>query len=85
MRVLTRLYYGCVVLESLAGTRAAPETSLDALTPDGFKAAVTEGRLASGSPEIARAFGMMSLAAFIDGCSAPDFNEALSMARDGVS
>src|SRR5438876_2484253 len=31
MRVLTRLYYGCVVLESLAGTRAAPETSLDAL------------------------------------------------------
>jgi Ser/Thr protein kinase RdoA (MazF antagonist) len=84
MRLLTRLFYGCVVLETFAGRpRAAPERSLDALTPAEFRRAVAEGRLGSGQPETAYAFGKMSLAAFIDGLSAPGFDQALSLVERG--
>jgi aminoglycoside phosphotransferase (APT) family kinase protein len=83
-RLLTRLFYGCIALEALAGPpRAAPEPSLDALTPAGFRHAVAEGRLGTGS-QIAWAFGKMSLAAFIDGLSAPGIDEALALAREAV-
>jgi Ser/Thr protein kinase RdoA (MazF antagonist) len=82
-RLLTRLYYGCVVLESLADARAAPETSLDALTPTEFAAAAAGGALAPGSPEIARAFGKMSLAAFLAGLRDPALDETLSLAAQG--
>jgi aminoglycoside phosphotransferase (APT) family kinase protein len=83
-RLLTRLFYGCIALEAFAGQpRTAPEQGLDALTPAGFRNAVAEGRLGSGS-EIAWAFGTMSLAAFIDGLSAPGFDEALGLARQAV-
>ena len=78
-RLLTRLFYGCIVLGSFAaGQRPESGASLAALTPAGFRDAVAEGRLGSGSTETAYAFGKMSLAAFIDGVSAPDFEATLS-------
>jgi len=83
-RLLTRLFYGCIALEAFAGLpRAAPEDSLDALTPAAFRSAVADCRLESGS-EIAWAFGKMSLAAFIDGLSAPGIDQALELARQAV-
>jgi hypothetical protein len=84
IRLLTRLFYGCIVLDSLVGTlRSAPDVGLAALTPAAFRAAVAEGRLASGTPETAYAFGKMSLAAFIDGLATPGFDEMLRLARQG--
>lgn len=84
MRLLTRLFYGCIVLENFAHTpRSAPHASLAAFTPAAFRAAVAEGRLASGAPETAYAFGKMSLAAFIDGLRAPGFDEALELVEQG--
>jgi thiamine kinase-like enzyme len=80
-RPLTRLFYGCIALEAFTDVpRAAPETSLEAFTPAGFRAAVTDGRLAGGS-DIAWAFGKMSLAAFVAGLAAPDFEATLARAR----
>ena len=67
-RSLTRLFYGCIVLDSLVGTlRSAPDVGLAAFIPAAFRTAVAEERLASGTLETAYAFGKMSLAAFIDG------------------
>ena len=84
IRLLTRLYYGCIVLDSLVGTlRSAPDVGLAASTPAAFRAAVAEGRLASGTPETAYAFGKMSLAAFIEGLAAPGFDEMLKRAEQG--
>jgi aminoglycoside phosphotransferase (APT) family kinase protein len=82
IRLLTRLYYGCIVLDSLVDTlRHVPDIGLAASSPAAFRAAVAEGRLASGTPETAYAFGQMSLAAFIDGLAAPGFNEMLKRAE----
>jgi len=84
MRLLTRLFYGCIVLEGFADApRPAPEASLAAFTPPAFRAAVADGRLASGSPETAYAFGKMSLGAFIDGVAAPGFDEMLARVKQG--
>jgi aminoglycoside phosphotransferase (APT) family kinase protein len=84
IRLLTRLLYGCIVLDSLVGTlRSAPDVGLAAFTPGAFRTAVAEGRLASGTPEIAYAFGKMSLAAFIDGLATPEFDEMLKLAKQG--
>ena len=82
MRLLTRLFYGCIVLENFAH---APAVDVDpgALTPDGFRAAVADGRLASGAPSTAYAFGRMSLAAFVDGLAEPGFDAALERVRRG--
>ena len=82
-RLLTRLFYGCIALEAFAGEpRDAPQRSLEALSPSGFRAAVAEGRFADGS-QIAYAFGLMSLAAFIDGVAATGFGDLLSLAKGG--
>jgi aminoglycoside phosphotransferase (APT) family kinase protein len=84
IRLLTRLYYGCVVLDSLADALPIPpDIGLAAASPAAFRAAVAEGRLASGTPETAYAFGQMSLAAFIDGLAASGFNEMLKQAEQG--
>jgi aminoglycoside phosphotransferase (APT) family kinase protein len=84
IRLLTRLSYGCIVLDSLAGTlRSAPDVGLAASSPAAFRAAVAEGRLASGTPEVGYAFGKMSLAAFIDGLATPGFDEMLRRAEQG--
>lgn len=82
MRLFTRLFYGCIVLENFA--QASPlDDGRIAFTPEGFKAAVGDGRLASGAPETAYAFGRMSLKAFIDGLAAPGFAETLDRMRRG--
>lgn len=81
MRLLVRLSYACVVLEGFAGSTV--DQSLEAFTPTGFRAAVADGRLKSGAPETAYAFGKMSLAAFVQGLAAPDFDEILSVVRQG--
>ena len=80
-RLLARLLYGCVALEAFAGEpRAAPEASLEALTPAAFLDAARRGHLGSGA-DVAWAFGKMSLAAFVDGASAPGFDAVLERAR----
>jgi hypothetical protein len=79
MRQLTHLFYGCIALEAVAADRAKPDDGLGALSPAQFRAAATEGRFASD--EIGHAFGKMSLRAFLDGCAAPDFEAALTLAR----
>jgi len=85
IRLLTRLFYGCIVLDSLSGTllRSASNEDLDGLTPTAFRAAVAQGRLASGSPDVAYAFAKMSLAAFITGLAAPGFSEVLEVVKQG--
>jgi aminoglycoside phosphotransferase (APT) family kinase protein len=84
IRLHTRLYYACIVLDSLVDTlRSVPDIGLAASSPAAFRAAVAEGRLASGSPETAYAFGQMSLAAFIDGLAKPEFGEMLKRAEQG--
>jgi hypothetical protein len=79
VRQLTWLFYGCIALDAVTTVRLEREGSLDALSPAQFQAAAAQGRLAPG--EIGYAFGKMSLAAFIDGCSAQDFEESLALAR----
>ncbi len=85
VRLLSRLFYGCIVLESLAHPPPVePETSLAAPTPAEFRAAVAAGRLGGAQqPEAtARAFGVMSLRAFLDGVAAPGFDAmATELAR----
>jgi aminoglycoside phosphotransferase (APT) family kinase protein len=84
IRLLTRLFYGCVVLDSLGdAVRSGLRTSEPALTPEAFRTALAEGRLASGAPETAYAFGRMSLRAFIEGVSEPGFEETLAMVKQG--
>jgi hypothetical protein len=84
MQLLTRLFYGCIVLEVFArAPRSAPEASLAALTPGAFRAAAAEGRLESGAPETAYAFGKMSLAAFAEGLAGPGFDALLERVKSG--
>lgn len=80
MRLLTRLFYGVVVLENFQAGPDGPE-ALDAFTPDGFHAAVKDGRLGSGEQATAYAFGKMSLAAFLDGVRTPGFAAVLEAVR----
>ncbi len=80
VRLLTRLFYGCIVLDLSAGDpRFGQDTGLDAFTPATFRAAVADGILVSGAPQTAFAFGKMSLAAFADGLVAPGCVAALEL------
>ena len=78
VRQLTQLFYGCISLDAVKAERSEQEESLDAMSRAQFQAAVARGSLAPA--EIGYLFGKMSLAAFIDGCSAPDFEESLALA-----
>jgi hypothetical protein len=79
MRQLTRLFYGCIALDAASAGQSRQDGGLDALSPAEFKAAVAQGRLAPD--EIGRAFGKMSLAAFVDGSSTASFEQSLTLAR----
>ncbi len=79
VRQLARLFYGCIALDAVKAGRSEREDNLDALDPAEFQAAVAQGRLAPS--EIGYAFGKMSLAAFMDGCRARDFDQTLALAR----
>jgi hypothetical protein len=84
IRLLSRLFYGCIVLDSLSGAPlSAQARDADALSPDRFRRAIADGSLASGTPETAWAFGRMSLRAFSDGIAAPAFAETLKLAEQG--
>lgn len=80
-RLLTRLAYGTIVFDSLP---FEPDSLADALTPEGFRRAVSEGRVAPGSREVAAAFARMSLAEFARGVSASDFEITLRRAADAT-
>lgn len=84
VRLVTRLFYGCVVLDGLgdAGVRMAARAPL-ALSPEGFRRAVRLGKLASGEPETAYAFALMSLAAFAREMTRPAFEQALGLVSRG--
>jgi hypothetical protein len=85
MRSLGRLYYGCAA--SLNAGHAlgtvAPETDLSAPTWGEFGAAIEQKRLALGAPETQRLVGKIALASFLAGVMAPEFEEALAVARQG--
>jgi aminoglycoside phosphotransferase (APT) family kinase protein len=79
VRLLARLFYGCIALEAFVGeARSGPEANLGAFTPAEFLSMV--GQMGSSS-EVAWAFGKMSLRAFIDGVSEPGFEATLNAAR----
>jgi aminoglycoside phosphotransferase (APT) family kinase protein len=83
IRLLTRLFYGCIVLDSLGQAGLAAQPLADGFTPAGFRAALAEGRLASGTPATAHAFALMSLGAFRTGVAAPEFSDALKLVELG--
>lgn len=84
IRLLTRLFYGCIVLDSLGGASLSAQLGVGAAyTPAGFRSAVAEGRLSSGAPDTAYAFARMSLAAFLDGIGAPGFRDDLKLVESG--
>lgn len=78
VRQLTRLFYGCIALDAAGAGRPDRYDNRDAMSPAQFKAAVSQGSLAPD--EIGYAFGKMSLAAFIDGCSTREFEQSLTVA-----
>jgi tRNA A-37 threonylcarbamoyl transferase component Bud32 len=84
VRLLTRLFYGCIVLDSLpAALLFRIGNDAPALTPSAFRQATADGRLVSGAPETAHAFALMSLAAFTDGLRENGFEEVLNAAAQG--
>ena len=86
IRQLTRLFYGCVVLQSLAVELPSIQHDGKAhLTPEAFRLGVEEGLWKPGSPEIACAFAKMSLTAFSDASVSSMFDKALNLVRGGAS
>jgi Ser/Thr protein kinase RdoA (MazF antagonist) len=85
MRQLTRLYYAGLLLSIAASQpREPPESDLGAPTPAEFRAAFARGEHAPTSRETMFVLGKMSLASFLAGMSAPGFDEALAIAREGA-
>jgi hypothetical protein len=85
MRLLVRLFFGCAASLNAAHTlnTVVPTTDLAAPTPEQFAELVQQGRLTVGSPEGQRMIGKMALGGFLAGLSAPEFEEALVVVRQG--
>ncbi len=82
MRQLARLYFACVIFGQFAASpRAEPDSDLKALSGLEFVTAIEQGRLRIGTPELLYAWGKMFLAAFLNGLTEPNFEEALVVAR----
>jgi hypothetical protein len=86
MRLLTRLYYGGIILVGLA--RAAPEgnapdPSLAAPTQAEFERDVREGRASAATPDMLYTIAKMCLAEFQAGLGGAGFEEALVIVRLG--
>ena len=60
-----------------------PDVSLAASSAAAFRTAEADGRLGSGAPEAAYAFGKMSLRAFVDGLATQGLDEMLKLAQQG--
>lgn len=80
MRLMTRLYYGALML-SVGAAAHEPEDDLTALTPAELQAAAAEGRLKVGPLETLVVVGKTTLARFLSGMSEPGLDEALAIAR----
>ncbi len=84
MRPMTRLFYAAILFSRFAGVpRETPETDLTPMTPAELRAAVAEGRLSNAGLDTLYALGKMMLAGFMTGASAPGFEEAMAVARQG--
>ena len=83
MRVLSRLYYAGLLLGigRARAPRPGPDADLGAPTPAEFGAAVAQGRLKAGSPEMLYTLGKMVLASFLKGAEASGFEDALATVR----
>lgn len=81
--LLTRLFYGSVVLGNYVDApRSGPDAS-PAFTQAEFRSALADGRLTSGASETAYAFGKMSLETFAGALKAPGFDELLQVVAQG--
>ena len=85
MRSLARLFYGCASNLNAAHAlgAVAPATDLSAPTRAEFNAAIEQGRLDVGLPEAQRLVGKMALRSFLADVTAPAFEEALVIVRQG--
>ena len=84
MRQITRFYYAVLILcMQVPAPRERPDEDLTAPTADEFRAAVAEGRLAVGSPQMMYLLGKMMLAGFLEGVRAPCVQEAADLLRQG--
>jgi aminoglycoside phosphotransferase (APT) family kinase protein len=84
MQQLTRMFFACVIFRRFAvDADRKPDSDLRALTPAEFIASIQQGRLRLGTPELLYEFGKMFLAGFGAGLTAPGFEEALVVARQG--
>jgi hypothetical protein len=79
MRQMTRLYYAGLLLLFSSKSPAAL-TDLAAPAPHEFSALIASGQLKHG-PEVHMALGKTFLAGFLAGANAPDFEDALTIAR----
>lgn len=70
MRLMTRLFYACIILSGFAMAPSGPPDDLSAPTPDQFRAMVADGSVAPASREALYLFGKMFLASFIAGFAA---------------
>lgn len=84
LQQLTRLFFACAIFRRFAGDPSrTPDADLTALTGTEFVAALQEGRLRIGTPELLYAWGKMYLAGFRHGLTVPEFATALAGARRG--
>lgn len=82
MRQVTRMFFACVIFRHFASdSKREPDSNLAALTSAEFVAALQQGRLRVGTPELLYEFGKMFLAGFRDELGAPGFEDALALAR----
>jgi hypothetical protein len=78
-RVLTRLYYACLIFSGV-GAVGGPVTDLRAPTWQQFAADAAAGKYKASNPETIRTLGMIFLASFLEGMAAPGFEEAMKIA-----
>ncbi len=82
LRPFTRLYYAGLIFTVVAGgPPAEPYADVTAPSPAEFRAALSDGRLKPGTPDMMRTLGKMLLAGFLSGASGPAFENALAVVR----
>ena len=79
-RQLVRAFYASIMIGAARFAGRPTSDDLEAPSPDEFLAAVTQGRLKTGSAQLAYTYGKMFLAAFRAGLDAPEFEDALATA-----
>jgi aminoglycoside phosphotransferase (APT) family kinase protein len=85
MKPLTRLYYAGLLFMVVAGVaRDEPDPSLDAPTPDEFRAQLARGEHSPTSPHTGYLLAKMQLAGFLSALAAPGYEEALAAAGEAA-